>query len=272
MDALEARAWMEAQREISQNKNLIFRPDSVLSYTCFDRFVDALMQPGPDSQPFSQNPSPWGGVAHRSANSTSKYLNDIVVTTMKHYLIANRFILPLNERYPGKLKYNPWTSQTSGAAYTCDNMARVWGKVRETNFIDKVIIDNKEVETDGFYDFSYYANNDPRKFPNIPGYKVNPQTDEWEKNMSIAYNQDQDKFLLSEENKNDVAPYKEDMITTHLDKILPPGVAPANGCAAPIPTGIDIDRNGDGKPEYSEMVCPNPGCVFRIESNKCETP
>ena len=35
MDALEARAYMEAQREIAQNKNLIFKPDSLLDYPCF---------------------------------------------------------------------------------------------------------------------------------------------------------------------------------------------------------------------------------------------
>ena len=40
MDALEARAWLEAEREISQNKNLIYKPDSVLEYTCFAGFLN----------------------------------------------------------------------------------------------------------------------------------------------------------------------------------------------------------------------------------------
>src|SRR5437016_4882806 len=36
MDALEARAYLEAQREVAQNQNYILKPDSVLEYTCFD--------------------------------------------------------------------------------------------------------------------------------------------------------------------------------------------------------------------------------------------
>ena len=32
---LSSRAWLEAEREIMQNQNLIFKPDSVLQYTCF---------------------------------------------------------------------------------------------------------------------------------------------------------------------------------------------------------------------------------------------
>ena len=32
-ESLEARAWLEAQREITQNQNLIYKPDSALEYT-----------------------------------------------------------------------------------------------------------------------------------------------------------------------------------------------------------------------------------------------
>lgn len=42
MEVLENRAWEEAQREITQNANLIARPDSVLSMTCFDSWLDDL--------------------------------------------------------------------------------------------------------------------------------------------------------------------------------------------------------------------------------------
>ncbi len=41
-DVLKDRAWMEAQREVTQNQNLIPRPDSVLEMTCFDSFLDEL--------------------------------------------------------------------------------------------------------------------------------------------------------------------------------------------------------------------------------------
>ncbi len=39
-DVLKDRAWMEAQRELTQNANLITRPDSVLTVSCFGDFLD----------------------------------------------------------------------------------------------------------------------------------------------------------------------------------------------------------------------------------------
>ncbi len=41
-EVLKDRAWQEGQREITQNNNLIARPDSVLQMTCFDSFVNHL--------------------------------------------------------------------------------------------------------------------------------------------------------------------------------------------------------------------------------------
>ncbi len=41
-EVLKDRAWQEGQREITQNNNLIARPDSVLQMTCFDFFADHL--------------------------------------------------------------------------------------------------------------------------------------------------------------------------------------------------------------------------------------
>ncbi len=45
--SLEARAWLEAQREITQNQNLILKPDSVLEYTCFDKHLGVLAAQAP---------------------------------------------------------------------------------------------------------------------------------------------------------------------------------------------------------------------------------
>ncbi len=41
-DVLKDRAWMEGQRQITQNNNLIARPDSVLSLSCFDSMLNHL--------------------------------------------------------------------------------------------------------------------------------------------------------------------------------------------------------------------------------------
>lgn len=42
MEVLKNKAWMEGQREISQNQNLISRPDSVLTLSCFNKHLDQL--------------------------------------------------------------------------------------------------------------------------------------------------------------------------------------------------------------------------------------
>ena len=42
-DSLASRAWLEAQREITQNQNLIFKPDSVLEYSCFAQNIRQIV-------------------------------------------------------------------------------------------------------------------------------------------------------------------------------------------------------------------------------------
>jgi hypothetical protein len=46
MDAIEARGYIEAQRQIEQNNNYILQQDSVLEYTCFDRLLGNLSDDG----------------------------------------------------------------------------------------------------------------------------------------------------------------------------------------------------------------------------------
>lgn len=51
MEVLENRAWEQAQREMTQNANIIPRPDSVLSLTCFDSWLDHLANYAEDNFP-----------------------------------------------------------------------------------------------------------------------------------------------------------------------------------------------------------------------------
>lgn len=50
-DVMKDRAWMEAQREITQNANLIARPDSVLSLSCFDSLMNHISKYSDDNFP-----------------------------------------------------------------------------------------------------------------------------------------------------------------------------------------------------------------------------
>lgn len=59
-DVLRARAWEEANREITQNQNLIAKPDSVLSYICFDNYMDHLANYSENGGP--EDPDGTGGI------------------------------------------------------------------------------------------------------------------------------------------------------------------------------------------------------------------
>ena len=41
-DVIEARSWLEGQREVETAERLILKPDSVLEYSCFDDYVTML--------------------------------------------------------------------------------------------------------------------------------------------------------------------------------------------------------------------------------------
>lgn len=59
-DVLRARAWEEANREITQNQNLIAKPDSVLSYICWDNYMDHLARYSENGGP--EDPDGVGGI------------------------------------------------------------------------------------------------------------------------------------------------------------------------------------------------------------------
>jgi hypothetical protein len=41
-DVMSARAWTEGQRQVTQNANLLAKPDSVLTYSCFDQALNGM--------------------------------------------------------------------------------------------------------------------------------------------------------------------------------------------------------------------------------------
>lgn len=262
MDALEARAWMEAQREISQNKSIIYRPDSVMAYTCFDKMVGALLKKQ-GTWPFSENSTPWGSIENRTDNSTLDVIKAVVGGTLRGHWDGNSLNKFLNDdRYGLEYSY----SDIARGDYSCSQMTTVWTTYIHADFIQKA-------DADGFFDFKWYEGDDPRKY-GVATPKTPPG--DWGDKQTIAFNGDESMFVIGE-NPNDTNPYEEDAIVTHLDKILPPGVDPAPGSCSgvsPIPTGIQIDRNGDGTisgdGEGPEMVCPNPGCVYVMSSGDCQ--
>lgn len=145
--SLKARAWMEAQREISQNQNFIFKPDSVLEYSCFNKFVGVLAK---DSKTmFSENGAnaPQPGLA--------ALLTKTVGDPLKTYNTKN---FP-NKSLNGRAKADKDDSTTiAPGEYNCDAMAKLWQEAQCMDFMN-------DPEQDGFFSFAEYAAGDKRKKP-----------------------------------------------------------------------------------------------------------
>lgn len=243
MDALEARAWLEAQREITQNQNLIFKPDSVLEYTCFDNFLRTIA----GAEMFSESGC-CGGPPR--PNTMDAALTQVVGTALSAYLTENFPHSFLGGRAGVDYQANP---AIGGGAYTCGSMRIAWEAAKNMQFFDQVTID-------AFFDFPWYANNDPRQFP--PEFAPGTPHPETGASIGVAFNGQQDLYTLTGENPwpFDQNPYEEDPVVTHLDLILPVGVGPAEGCAPPRPTGVCVMRQNMAP--YMDAVCPNPGCHY----------
>ena len=256
MDALEARAYLQAQREITQNQNLIYKPDSVLEYTCFQQFLNAAGTNWDDRQ-FSET-TRWD-TAGFDATTTDLALSKVAGEALSSYIALNFPHAYLGGRAEGAGPYDP-SGDVGGTEYTCDVMAQVWDLAKCKNFFDRM-------DTDAFFDFPYYSGQDPRQYPSgglfaacaAPASEINGA-------LGIAYNNRQASHTLSPENNFlDGVTYNEDPVTTYLSLILPKGATVGNttvSCATtpPIPTGVTVTRAGI--PPYLDAVCPNPGCSY----------
>jgi hypothetical protein len=248
MDALEARAWMEAQREISQNQNLIAKPDSVLEYTCFDQFAEVLAY-NARFVLFSENGTPWGIIAPTDMQGA---LSSLVGTALSSYIDANFEHGYIEERIPGgtaTLGPNIGRTQT----YVCTEMADVWDAAHCLNFID-------EPNYDGFYTFDWYAGNDPRGRPVTGIFACTPPAapGDFAQAEQAAYNAQPDPYRITNALINNInnGPYLEDLVQTFLN-LLTPGA-----CGAPIQTGITVQRVNFTPASYADAICSNPGCHY----------
>lgn len=261
-DSLTARAWMEAEREIIQNQNLIFKPDSVLEYTCFDKFVDHAAKNAGDifvhTMYFGKIIIPRG-----SAESMEKGLTNVVSTALSAYdkgsfedgkYLADRskFII----HGGNKIEY-PQSASAVPGSYTCNAMQNVWKSAKCINFIDN----DRFAKTDGFYPFkqikgldgtnvkgykeSYSGANDPRQWPEAIKC-TGPDENEWKTKDELAGNLlDQYKFMQ---------PLADDF--QKVRQKIEPGQ-----CGTVIKTGVKVIVNG--QEQGDDGVCTNPGCTYK---------
>ncbi|MBI4032030.1 MAG: hypothetical protein HY370_10175 [Proteobacteria bacterium] len=275
MDSLEAKAWLEAQREIAQNQNLILKPDSVFDYTCFLGMVNQLaaIPPFPDIGLFSEvgccggpglGPTSLNEALFRAVGITvNNYISNAGAGSgmFEGWYLANRV---------GNVRFDSRPFQAGfaeGYEYNCTEMQGVWTLAKCMNFFD-------QPDHDAFFDFQWYTKFDPRlelepfgpwspsnmctgiPFSGLVGEAIN-----------VAFNDMGNRYTLPAENPwpSDLTPYLEDPVFTFFDLTLPVGLAP--GCAGPLPTGIMVNRVNI--PAYPDGICPNAGCYLTQDGGAC---
>ena len=247
-DSLKSRAWLEAQREITQNQNLIFKPDSVFEYTCFDLFLNEIADHAKDM--FSET-NRWGAIPGVSETSMDDALQDLVGDALNQYIDQN-FEIGEDGSYDllgGRLNdegidhdFKPING--ANAVYACDIMNQVWMAAKCMNFID-------DEDHDGFFTFEDYANNDDHRF--LPSQCRPDIKSRWDQERRTA-------------TVDDDTPWTEDKVETFFDKLDPKN---CNNAEA-LPTGVTVQRV-QRPTGYPEHVCIMPGCYYNPSSKKCST-
>lgn len=270
-ESLKSRAWMEAQREITQNQNLIFKPDSVFEYTCFDKFADELADHAKDM--FSETQR-WGPIPGITIDSMDTALNNLIGTALIKYIDQNfdknsskppeQYDLlggrlsprPPNDSLPDdkRFDYTPKPIQGhtfdsggnyKGVEYDCNMMNRVWMEAKCMDFIDST-------ENDGFYTFQEYrdttkADKDKRFLPSVCKDSGGRLYELWKNEiLKATVNAD----------PPDGTPWKEDLVQLFFDKVDPVKCADAT----PIPTGVIVNRPDEEPTQFGEGVCAPSSC------------
>lgn len=273
---MSARAWLEAEREIMQNQNLIFKADSVLEYTCFDRFVDVAAGPGGDifvhTDYFGQKIIKRDDDPH----AMEKALEYVVASALPVYQKAgfDHSLLGGRGEY---MNLSPSTSDTfTGSvdysqAYNCDIMSKVWKTAKCANFVD-----NSNFETtDGFYPFETIKANGSGS--DVAGYADTiKETRKWPANLSCAGSSSapaggatipaslgaggtwQTQLTLAENKGDNLYKFANPLGEIFMDvgEKLEPGSCGRAG----IKTGVKvITSNGQS---HDDGVCTNPGCTY----------
>ncbi len=233
-DSLEARAWLEAQREITQNQNLIFKADSVLEYTCFDKFANVLATQALSL--FSET-TKWGTIL--KDDSMDNALQALVGAAVTDYLDSNFNHNFLGEKWtyitPEPTGDTDYASQAiTGGSYSCDVMARVWAQAKCMDFIEYPA-------EDGFFTFTQYGEDEDKRY--LPS-RCNKEV-RWNSMLPTALT---------------APPWKDDKVKTYLDKLDPSNCGKA--AYQPIETGVTVKRSQGTVTDYKEKVCIQPGCYY----------
>jgi hypothetical protein len=268
-----ARGRIETEREIMQNQNLIFKPDSVLAYTCFDSMAaHAAANAGvlfTHTSYWNPKPIEWG--QDGKYRSLDVAVNKTVIDAMKTYYSSNYNHTMLGGRGSdvGLADMHQANVQaSSSSAYTCNVMGRVWGVAKCLNFIHTTAW----AQNDGFYPFitiqpgpgggsaiaSYQDKTDVRKYPTAcSGTPLTGST--WE----LQYRESRNETDFGSVDRLYQFGTPLNTAFTEVRTRVAPGA-----CAAAIPTGVTVILGPGTTSTHPDGVCTNPGCTYQ-KSGQC---
>lgn len=268
---MEARARIETEREIMQNQNLIFKPDSILNYMCFDSFAAhtaATVGPLFTHTTFWNGTQilPWGG-----NTGLDSAINNTVGQSIRTYLTANYNHAYLggrgNEYSSGLTPPASPVTASQNSYYSCAEMAKVWAAAKCANFMHTATLG----QTDGFYPFidlqaeaggediaGYESIQDVRNYPAACG------------GTPIAGSSWVEAYRTSRNENNFGDPNKAYQFGTpvqtayrNVRNLLDPVTVKTSGnCEPPVRTGVQVILGVGSTSTYPDGVCTNPGCTF----------
>lgn len=264
--SMKERAWLEAEREIMQNQNLIFKPDSVLEYVCFDKFISHA---GKTLGDIFVHTKYFGDeiIKRGQAESQNNALKTAVYDAMRNYVIQNytpSFLAGRSTKMKKPPNPNDHDVQmkpptNSGPLYDqCKIMAEVWKASKCINFAEE------NFPNDDFHPFVDIKAQGGGS--NVPGYTAyedirlfstpcnNMTKQEWQEPYDNAINKDDQMYKFSKPTKKAF----ED-----VRKMVEPGQCKKENA---ILTGVKIVLSGTDNKEEKDGFCTNPGCTYSNES------
>jgi hypothetical protein len=278
--SMSAKAWMEAEREIIQNKNLIYKPDSVMEYVCFDSFMMHSAKYVGDIFTHTKYFDGQEIIPRGKKDISLEYtLTSAVTDSLKTYLTNNFSHTFFGDRAKHMVTstsdYAPGDASAMGK-YACGIMRNVWATAKCENFIDNSEFD----DNDGFYPFEtlkpgpggkkeikgYKEITDPRQFPTQCPSPSNPKW-KWDVSIPEAKNTPGTAGVSglytasAGGGASDLLyKFKEPNKKTYDD--IRPKLEPGS-CTTAIKTGVTVITETGGTTGYLDGVCSNPGCAFQ---------